>query len=387
MQPTRPFAPEEYRRRTDAVRRALADRGWQALVLASPENVGYLSGLDRVGHFAFTALVVPADGVPVLVARAMEEPTVAAQAPEAGLAGYGEDESPAEAVERALKEAGAAAGRVGVEKGAMSFPPRVWEGIAQRTPGVTWEDGTGVVDEIAAVKSGAELSVMRHAALLADRAIQSAIRIAGTGVSEREIGAEASRTMLSTGSDYPGIPPLVRSMRTVEYEHLTAGDRLLESGDGLLLELSACMHRYHAPLTRTVHIGRVPAGAAAAAEISLEGLEAVRDALLPGARTGDAYAAWVRVLDRALGEGRYRRHNCGHLVGIGFPPGWFGGPAMLGLGPGGAVPVRPGMTFHIFSWLSGPRSPGDYVLSDTVVVTETGAQFLTSTDRGPRAVG
>jgi Xaa-Pro dipeptidase len=40
------------------------------------------------------------------------------------------------------------------------------------------------------------------------------------------------------------------------------------------------------------------------------------------------------------------------------------------------------MVFHLLSWLLG-EPPGDYCVSDTVVVTEEGGQFLTRSPRVP----
>jgi Xaa-Pro dipeptidase len=202
------------------------------------------------------------------------------------------------------------------------------------------------------------------------------------GVNEREVAAEVYRSMVLGGSEYPGFAPLVRSTDVIGQEHATWRDRVLAPGDTLLLELSASVRRYHAPITRVVHLGRSMDGVDEAGEIALEGLETVCDALRPGAITGDVYAAWQRVVDRALGPGRYQRHHCGYTVGIGFPPSWVGGSTVVGIRPGGQIEVREGMAFHVLSWLLGV-GPADYGVSDTVVVTADGGELLTSTARKP----
>ena len=51
------------------LRDRMDDTGLAAVVLTAPENVYYLTGLDHLGYFAFTALVVPALGEPVVVTR------------------------------------------------------------------------------------------------------------------------------------------------------------------------------------------------------------------------------------------------------------------------------------------------------------------------------
>jgi Xaa-Pro aminopeptidase len=108
----------------------------------------------------------------------------------------------------------------------------------------------------------------------------------------------------------------------------------------------------------------------------------VAGALVPGTPAGEVYSAWQRVVDEGLGHDRYRRHHCGYQIGIGFPPSWVGGPHVVGLRSDSTWQVRAGMTFHVLSWLLD-QEPADFVLSDTVLVTDDGGQLLTTVPRQP----
>ncbi len=376
------FPADEYLARTGAVRTNMAARDLDALLLVSPENIYYLVGLSHQGYFAFTLLLFPREGLPRVVTRSMEWVTLMQQAPDVEHVGFDDHEEPGEAVARAVHEAGFDRARIGVERNTMYFPLRVWDQLRGDLPHVAWVDASDTVDEVRLVKSERELFCIRQAAALSDRAVRAGIRAAGVGINEREVVAEVYRSMVLGGSEYPGFAPLVRSTDIIAQEHATWRDRVLTPGDTLLLELSASVRRYHAPITRVVHVGRSTDGIEAAGEITVEGLEAVRAALRPGAVTGDVYAAWQRVVDRALGRGRYERHHCGYTVGIGFPPSWVGGSTVVGIRPGGRIEVREGMVFHVLSWLLGV-GPADYGVSDTVVVTPNGGELLTSTSRKP----
>ena len=103
------------------------------------------------------------------------------------------------------------------------------------------------------------------------------------------------------------------------------------------------------------------------------------EALRPGALAREVYAAWQRVVDRA-GLAHYRRHHCGYLVGIGFPPSWTGGNRVTGLRHDSDLVIRTGMTFHILSWLMGTGA-GDYFVSDTVLLGDAGPEVLTTAPR------
>src|SRR5688572_24147302 len=159
-----PFSASEYAARVAAVRVAMQERALDALLVSSPENIFYLTGLSHQGHFAFTAMVLQAEGDCLLVARAMERETLAVQAPDCEHVPFDDGEDPADAVARAIFENGLGRGRIGIEKDKMSFPIRVWEGVVDTVPRVRWEDGSGIVDAVRVVKSPAEIDYIRQAA-------------------------------------------------------------------------------------------------------------------------------------------------------------------------------------------------------------------------------
>jgi Xaa-Pro dipeptidase len=235
------------------------------------------------------------------------------------------------------------------------------------------------------VKSSAEVAHVREAARISDRALQAGIAAAAPGVTEREVASAIYAELIEGGSDYPGCAPFVRSGPTLPQEHVTWSDRRLAAGDTLFIEMSASVERYHAPTTRLVYIARPPADIDRSAGPVLAGLDAVRRALRPGALAGEVYAAWQSVIDNALGAGRYRRHHCGYLVGIGFPPSWSGVGIPVGLRAGSKMEIRAGMTFHLMSWILGQAVP-DFGVSDTALVTADGCELLTTTRRDPIVV-
>lgn len=376
------FPAEEFEARVRDVRTVMGERGVDGLLITSPESIYYLVGLSHQGYFAFTMLVFTLEGQLYLVTRSMERLTVTEQARHVEHVGFSDQEQPWGAVVEAVGRAGLSSARVGVELDNMFFPPLVWEMTREGLPGVEWVNGSGVVEEIRMLKSPLEIESIQQAAALSDRAIRSGINRAGVGMNEREVAAEVMRSMILGGSEHPGFVPLVRSKRYLLHEHTTWRDSVLRAGDGLFMELSASINRYHAPLARIAYLGRPPAGVERSAEICQRGLDAVCAALKPGVTSGDVYDSWQEVIDAELGPGVYHRHHCGYSVGIGFPPSWVGGATVIGLRPGGTVQIRSTMVFHVLSWLLGTELP-DFVLSDTVLVTDDGGELLTTTRRRP----
>ena len=116
-----PFSDAEIARRLSAFRDELSTRKLDGAVVAAPENVFYLTGLDHWGYFAPHLLIVPLRGTPVLVTRAMERVTVANQVRTARFEGHSDSETAAEAAARVLQRLGPRR-RIGIESWSSGLP-------------------------------------------------------------------------------------------------------------------------------------------------------------------------------------------------------------------------------------------------------------------------
>ena len=414
MAKTATFPKAEYDARLAEVRRRMDAHGLRGLLVSAPENVFYLTGLDHQGYFAFELLVVPLEGSPVLVTRAMEQATVRDQVPwivhfgysdgvaplpaprsasddivmegvgqqgrpaglrpwemSAGVSVRGpvasDEQIPVDKALEAVREAGIASGRVGLEKRSSFLPFHVAEGIVGGLPQVEWIDASDLVNDCRLVQSPAELECTRRAARVTDSMMLSAVAAAGPGVYERDVMAAVYDAMFRRGGTYPGFVPLVRSTRTIEHEHGTWTEGAIKARDLLFLEFAGCVARYHAPAGRLVFIGRAPSKAYRMQELCEKAMQSAARAIGPGVEAGEVYRAWQGTID-AAGLSGYTRHHCGYAVGIGFPPSWSGGGTPRGLRKGSSMKLEAGMVFHLMSWLLR-TGKGDYFLSDTVVVT------------------
>lgn len=420
-----PFFPsEEYQERRRRVRAVMSAQGIDVLLISTPENIYYLTGLDHMGYFAYQMLILPMRGKPVLITRAMEQATVADQVPDVIHYGYADgstplppaeerasDEesdvvdlpsgvngnlflepplrkqanasqrpsAPVEATCRALAEGGWSKSSFALEEGGSFLTYRIAHGIKSKMSDGTWVDGTGIVDQCRNVLSPLEVRCTRRAAVISDAMMQSGIAAAGLAVNKGEIMAAIYDSMFRRGGTYPGFVPLIRSAASLVHEHGTWDNSELTRNETLFLELSGCVRRYHAPMGRLVFIERAPAGAYRAQEVCLEALMSAVKKMAPGVMAGDVYEAWHSVLEHH-GLSSYTRHHCGYSTGIGYPPSWSGGGVPLGLRPGSELRLETGMVFHAMSWLL--RSDyGDSFLSDTVVVTDDGCELVTTTTR------
>jgi Xaa-Pro dipeptidase len=380
----RVFPQEEFAARREKLGAAMAATGLDGLVVSTPENIFYLTGLDHQGFFALHLLVITAAGEMILVARAMERITVEDQVSGVRFVGYADNEVAAEVAAAALREHGLASARIGVEKHSLFFPPRAYEALLAGIPETIWLDASGLIDELRMIKSAREIGYTRQAAAVTDAMLQAAIDAVRPGVNEREVAAEVHRAMILAGGDPPGFGPFIRPTPRLGEEHTTWHDRQLVAGEALLLELSGCVNRYHAPAGRFLFIGRRSPGSREIEQVCLEAFDRVVDAIRPGATAADVYRAWQSRVD-AAGLSHYRRHHCGYLVGLGFPPSWTGGSVVVGLRHDSDLVLRPGMVFHLLSWLMD-TGRGDYFVSNTALLTEDGCEILTKTPRHAQVI-
>lgn len=380
----RAFPEEEFATRREKLGAAMAAAGLDGLVVSTPENIFYLTGLDHQGFFALHLLIVTAAGEMTLIVRAMERVTVEDQVSGARFVGYADNEDPARVACTALQDSDLARGRIGVEKHSLFFPPRAYEALLAGTPEATWLDASRLIDELRMIKSPLEIAYTRQAAAVTDAMLQAAIATAAPGVNEREVAAEIHRAMILAGGDTPGFGPFIRPTPRLGQEHTTWQDRKLVAGEALLLELSGCVSRYHAPAGRFLFIGRRPAGTREIEQVCLEAFDRVVEAIVPGVTAAEVYRAWQSRVDEA-GLSHYRRHHCGYVVGLGFPPSWTGGSMVMGLRHDSNLVLRPGMVFHLLSWLMG-SGRGDYFVSNTAVLTDAGCEVLTKTPRHAQVV-
>jgi len=375
-----PFSEAEIARRLAAFRTELSARKLDGAVVAAPENVFYLTGLDHWGYFAPHLLIVPLQGTPVLVTRAMERVSVDKQVRAAEFRGHSDSETAADMSARVLRDLKLVGRRVGLEYWTSGLSHGLARSL-QAQAEADWHDISNLVDELRLVKSAEEQALMRKAAAVTDAAADAAIEAIGDKVPEREVVAACVAAMTRAGGSPPAFGPFIRPGSRLGEEHSTWGDGRYKAGEPVFLELSGCLSRYHAPLGRLVHVGSIPEADANMAETTKRAFDAVLGALRPGAKARQVYAAWQQVVDDA-GLQHYRRHHCGYCVGIGLSPSWTGGNKVVGLRHDSEMEIRDGMSFHVLSWLMG-TGRGDYFISNAVLLGARGPEVLTRTPTGP----
>ncbi|MEQ9326791.1 MAG: M24 family metallopeptidase [Rhodospirillales bacterium] len=374
------FTVGEYDARLAKVKASMAEQGIDVLLSADPANMCYLTGYDGWSFYVPQCVIVALSHPgPIWVGRGMDANAakVTTRLPEADIVPYPDDyvQNPAKHayhfVADLLKSRGLAKGVIATEMDADYFTARAQAALVESLPDVRLVSGQALVNRVRIVKSAAELAIMRQAAMIAEKTMQTAIDHIRPGVRQCDAAAEIYKAQISGttefGGDYTAICPLLPTGRGTSTPHLTFTDAPFVRGEATIIEIAGARLRYHVPMARTVHLGPPPPKLADTAQVVVDGLTAALDAVKPGMTCEEVEAAWRAAIAKS---GLVKESRLGYSIGLNYPPDW--GEKTASLRPGDRTILEPGMCFHMIPgiWLDD----WGVEISEAFRVTETGAE-------------
>lgn len=382
-----PFSPAEYARRIARTRAAMARAGIEALFVTDPSNQAWLTGYDGWSFYVHQGVILTLDGEPRWWGRYMDSLGALRTCwiSPGSIHGYADSfvqstiRHPMQDLARILREIGLGSARIGVEMENYYYSAKAHAVLGAELPEATFVDATALVNWQRLIKSDEEVGFIRKAAGISEKIIRTAIEQSRPGLRKNELVAEIYHAAL-TGvgedwGDYPAIVPLTPSGIDATAAHLTWNGAPMKSGEATFFELSGCYRRYHAPLCRTVYLGKPPAEMLAAEQAQLEGIEAGLAAARAGNRTCDIANAFMEVLKK---HGIRREGRMGYPVGLSYPPDW--GERTASIRTEDETVLEPGMVFHFMPalWMDS----WGLETTETILITESGpAQALANVER------
>jgi len=366
------FSRDEYARRLALVRAKMQERGAEVVLVDEAEHLAYLTGFDRSAT-RYQACAIPLDGEPVMFLRSLDEPSFLERSWLRDHVTMADWEDPVEVIARELGRRGWGTRRLALELDSNYLTVRRWQAITSALPAAAFIDFGEVLRELRLRKSAEEIVYLRQAATIADRAMAAAVGAAGEGKNEREAAAAASRVFLELGAD-TGRAGVITSGTRASSLHGVLGSHRLERGDILHMELVPQVHGYSARIMRPTVIGVPSAPQIDAARTLLDIQDRQIAAMKPGAAAAD--------VDRLGRDGvlaanlRDRYDNAtGYTLGYYAPWSPRTSDFTRLFIPTATWALEPGMVFHMYVSALG------LAFSETVLVTDAGAERLTRTER------
>ncbi len=355
---TSPLPPLDRAARIDRVRALLTDRGLDALWVTTPVNVRWLTGFVASN----AAVLITLDDL-VVASDDRYRTQLAADLDRFALADL---VTPVLAPSFEPAFAGLDGTTIGVEADHLTMVDR-----ARLDDWVTAdiEPTSGVVADLRRVKEPAEIARLERAAAIADVALAELHASVSVGDSERDLARRIEHHMLDLGAEDRSYETIVATGPNAALPHARPGERALEAGDLLLIDVGAKVDGYGSDMTRTVVVGAEPTAEQerwwhAVLEAQAAGVALVAagvDVLAIDQRCREVLA------DHDLDEAFI--HGTGHGIGLEIHEQPIVSPRSVGILPAGlVVTVEPGV---YLPGLGGVR------IEDSVVVTDEGCRPIT----------
>ena len=224
------------------------------------------------------------------------------------------------------------------------------------------------VDALRAVKTPEEIDYLREALRMTDVAFVAAEARAQAGMTEKELADIVAEELKNAGSEGESFPTIVASGPNAAKPHHAPGDREMQEGEPVIIDMGALHKGYAGDLTRTIWFGE-PSVELVTMYRNVQA--AVNSAIRKAGPniTGVELDAAARDVFAQQGTDQYFVHSLGHGLGLRVheaPSASFRSTDTLE--PGNVVTIEPGL------YVSGE---GGVRIEDVVLITEDGAENLT----------
>ncbi len=182
-------------------------------------------------------------------------------------------------------------------------------------PRVTFVPVADFLVEAVAAKTEAEVEAVRQSQALTCDVFTSLLPHVRAGVTEREIGARIVHEHLVRGASRMSFEPIVASGPNGALPHARPGDRALQTGDLVVIDMGGMLDGYSADLTRTVAVGEPDRARREAYNLVQAAQRAAIGAAHAG-MTGRDLDTVARDIIRDAGLGDAFSHSLGHGVGL-----------------------------------------------------------------------
>jgi Xaa-Pro aminopeptidase len=257
-------------------------------------------------------------------------------------------------------------GVVGLER----MPHPAWRALADGVKEAELIDVGASLAKLRRRKSPFEVDRLRAAAGLTDAMLDAARASTRVGVSESELAAQLSTIALAAGGRCAFETTVVSGTEQPIPIRLPTSRRIIR-GDTVMIDLGAEVDGYQADATRTFVLGSPSPAQERGWAVVLAAYNAALELARPGIPCRDLHSAAARLI---VAAGYLMALRIGHGIGLATSYEW---PSL----DTEESPLEPGVTICIEPGIYAPGA-GNMKLEDDVLITDTGCEMLTRSDRG-----
>jgi Xaa-Pro dipeptidase len=381
--------------RVDRLRAGMAEQGIDVIVSFKPENSFYFSGFNPIIYSHPVIAILTQDHDPIMLVHALRDDHGRASAWVSDIRLYGAWSTKVtmgpnwlDALATILSELGVAGKTVGLEEEFVSV--HRYNQLKKALPEATFTDVSHLIDHCRLIKDPDEIANARIAAKIADLGMDTAIAALAAGGTERDVCVASMHEMNKFwAANYPDVEvcdfgSLEGGVQNGLWTWALSGPRMFyncdnptqrkpQRGETVSVLIWTNANGIHAENERTIAMGPLPDANRRALEAILEIREEVDAIIRPGTPYKELFEKTREGL-KARGYGANIPGRIGHGIGL-------GAHEHSSLDAASPLVLEPGM---IFTFEPNIRVPGICAtqISDTVLITETGREYLTRSTGG-----
>ena len=352
-------------KRLRKLRASIAERGLEALLIYQPENLLYLSGFTGSSGWL---LISRQNAILATDFRYVEQ---------------AKGESPDFEIIQTKQElrdwlpglvSDLGWHKLGFEANSISYEGyhKLSEAIKNRQVSLELVPTTGIVDQLRSIKEPEELQFITKAVALTDAVFEQAKLIIHPGITEKETAWEIEKFLRQEGSEGMPFEIIVASGSNSALPHARPTEKIICSGEPVLIDMGAKINGYCSDFSRTLVLGKADKSLQEIYNIVLKAQTTAIERVESGMDASQADRLARSVVEQA-GYGDAFGHGLGHGVGLAvheFPT----------LGPSSSDSLADGMVFTIEPgiYLAGQ---GGVRIEDMVVLENGKARVLSKSKR------
>jgi Xaa-Pro dipeptidase len=377
------FTKQEYAQRVQKTKESMQEKNIDVLVVTDPANLNYLTGYDGWSFYVHQCVLVSLDvEQPIWIGRGMDAngARITTFLPNENIYAYADDyvqslvKHPMQFVADIIRKYGLDKKTIGVEMDQYYFTHSAYVALEKSLPNAKFADANALVNWVRVIKSDNELEMMHRAGQIAVKVMDAAAAHIRPGVRECDAASKIVEAQYAGtsefGGDYPAIVPLMMAGEATKTPHLTWSDKPFKADEACLLELTGAYRHYHAPIARTIFLGKNPPKLMVdTAKVVMDGLRETLDFIKPGVTAEGIEAKWREAIS---GSTIVKESRLGYSIGVNYPPDW--GEHTISLRPGDKTVMQPNMALHLIPgiWYEDVG----FEIDATIYITDTGNKLF-----------
>ena len=330
-----------------------------AVVCTSP-NLFYMTGYAPKKDERFQVAFFPKEGEPVLALPKMYLEQAERECSITNLRPWNDGTDLTAYIRGIVEELGLSKARIAIDD---TLEYRAFHLLRHSMAQAECIPGNSLFTPLRMRKSPEEIELMKQSGRMSDEIMRDTVAHLEQGMSEAEVKTWLEYELSLRGMR-DGFSNLVVFGENTSNVHHVSGDRRLQDGDAVYLDLGGAYRHYWSDITRSLHVGKPTARYVEVYQRVREAQQLAFDAIRPGMRAGDVHLIAWNYLEK-YDLARYFLHRLGHGIGL-------EGHELPNLSSDSDVILEPAMTF---SCEPGVYFAGEFGIriEDSCCVTENGA--------------